>query len=1158
MRIIYTLLFLLISLVSFGQFQKTITQYRLNPELTESDYKSKTIILKEKREFRGVLANAPFQQAVEIDQVMQLIGSNEATRIYPNHQKVGDKKDKHGLSYVDLSLMYQIEYNADIPLEKVINTFLSLGCFEYVEPLFLHELLYVADDPDKGLQYHINLIKAPEAWDVTQGDTSIVIGITDTGFLLDHPDIDDAIKYNYNDPIDGIDNDGDGYTDNFYGWDLGDGDSDPSIGTSNHGLWVAGIAAAETDNATFGVGVGFKTKFLPVKIMDAASTLAQAYPGIVYAADHGCAVINCSWGSANSWSQYGQDIINYATVNQGALVVAAAGNSNLEEPYYPAAYDNVISCATTDSTDIKNNWATHHKTVDVCGTGGWMYSTKQNYNFGSVGSGSSFSAPVVSAVAALVKSQFPTYSPLQIGEQIKATTDDIYGIPANASYEGLLGTGRVNAFRAVTESGTPAIYMINEQYSSPNGLVFASGDTVTLTGDFINYLSLSGVASASLTSNSAFINVISGSSTLGAISTLSSVDNSSEPFVFEILGGAPNNTNVELIITITDDMGYTHEQCLSITINRNYADMDVNNLLMTITSKGRFGYNSANQADGSGLTYQGSAPMFWEMNFMVAHSTTQVSFDRDDEFQIEESLSILKPGLESDKDMRATFNDDPASNKLKIKVKQKALGWDDAGKENFIICEFNIINTDTVNLDSIYPALYTDWDIDVWNENYAGYDSINHTGYVYHPGGNWGGVRLLTDYDEANYYAFNNDGANGSMNIYDGYSQTEQYNSVSNGIQRDSASFGDVGHIIGAGPININAGDSVLVAFAVLAGTSLDDLKDAGEEAQTTYDDIRRVIVSLQSLSNVSCYSDCDGEVQVSSTYGIPPYSYSWNDPSGQTSETASGLCPGQYIVTVVDAVGNMDTQNVIVGEPSMMSLSISESNNVSCYGLCDGDVSVAVSGGTASYAYQWSDPSIQGIPDPNLCAGEYTLYVTDANNCLDSIQVVITEPLPLESIISDSVSVSNTGLCDGEATVLASGGTTGYTYLWNDSLSQDSSVANSLCEGNYMVTVTDANGCEVTSTVEIDNPNGILDWSQSGISVFPNPVADDRLNVINQSNASIEMISIYNSIGQLLHQENVSTGQLSINTEQFENGIYFLVIDQNGKQWTQKIEILR
>ena len=119
---------------------------------------------------------------------------------------------------VDLSLFYTLV--ADANSDKVIDELMKTGCFEYVQPKYLHYNLYVPSDSRVESQWHLNTIQAYDAWNICQGDTNVVIGISDSGLDTTVVDIMSNIKYNYADPIDGIDNDNDGFVDNYYGWNI--------------------------------------------------------------------------------------------------------------------------------------------------------------------------------------------------------------------------------------------------------------------------------------------------------------------------------------------------------------------------------------------------------------------------------------------------------------------------------------------------------------------------------------------------------------------------------------------------------------------------------------------------------------------------------------------------------------------------------------------------------------------------------------------------------------------------------------------------------------------------------------------------------------------------------------------------------------------------
>jgi len=220
----------------------------------------------------------------------------------------------------------------------------------------------------------------------------------------------------------------------------------------------------------------------------------------------------------------------------------------------------------------------------------------------------------------------------------------------------------------------------------------------------------------------------------------------------------------------------------------------------------------------------------------------------------------------------------------------------------------------------------------------------------------------------------------------------------------------------------------------------------------------------------VSCNAACDGDATVSASGGTGVYTYSWSTTPSQSTTTATGLCVGSYDVTVTDENSCDTIISVIINEPAALSLSIT-GIDASCNGGLDGSADLTVNGGTPNYNYLWSNGATSE-DITNLATGTYTVTVTDANSCQDSISITINEPTAIT--LSASVTNANCAQADGSATVVAAGGTGAYVYSWGTTPAQTNATATGLALGTYDVTVYDANGCnETTSATLIDVPGG-------------------------------------------------------------------------------------
>ncbi|MCO4806846.1 MAG: hypothetical protein KC456_09665, partial [Flavobacteriales bacterium] len=224
------------------------------------------------------------------------------------------------------------------------------------------------------------------------------------------------------------------------------------------------------------------------------------------------------------------------------------------------------------------------------------------------------------------------------------------------------------------------------------------------------------------------------------------------------------------------------------------------------------------------------------------------------------------------------------------------------------------------------------------------------------------------------------------------------------------------------------------------------------------------------TTSNVSCNGGNDGSATASGTGGSGTYTgYAWT--TGGTAATVTGLTAGTYTVTVTDNNGCTGTASTTITEPTVLSVTATESN-VSCFGGNDGSASASASGGTSSYSYSWSTGG-SGSSITGLTAGTYTVTATDANGCTETDVVILTQPTVLVASIGTPTDVSCNGGNDGAATASATGGTTSYSYAWSGG-GGSSATATGLTAGTYTVTVTDANGCTDTESTTIAQPTAV------------------------------------------------------------------------------------
>lgn len=257
------------------------------------------------------------------------------------------------------------------------------------------------------------------------------------------------------------------------------------------------------------------------------------------------------------------------------------------------------------------------------------------------------------------------------------------------------------------------------------------------------------------------------------------------------------------------------------------------------------------------------------------------------------------------------------------------------------------------------------------------------------------------------------------------------------------------------------------------AGSYTLTIKDGAGCTQTliaTLSDPTGPTVTVVS-SSATCNGLCNGSATVN-VVGTNPININWSPPISSTNSVVTGLCQGTFAVNVSDATNCLISQTITIAQPPTFSLN-PVVTNPKCGVACDGTITTSPAGGTAPYSYTWTPGSINSPTLSNICGGNYTANITDGNNCSYTQTFVVTQPTSITVTFTKRDALCN-GVCSGTVTAIPSGGTGSYTYSWTPVGSFPGSILNNLinlCANIYTVTVTDANNCSTTATVQISDP---------------------------------------------------------------------------------------
>jgi subtilisin family serine protease len=402
----------------------------------------------------------------------------------------------------ELDRIYKIEVDLEPGqvIEDVVAAYNSNPEVEYAELNYIVSICRTPNDPLYLTQWSLNNtgqmypesgrfnhppgtpdadIDAPKVWDVNTGSAQIVVAVIDTGVDYAHRDLLTNIWVNIDEIAgNGVDDDGNGYIDDIYGYDFFHNDSDPKD-DNGHGTHCAGIIAAQGDNGLDTTGVCWNAEIMALKFLGPGGTgnLINAVSAFYYAVDNGADITSNSW-VGGMYSQTVQQAIDYA-YSQGVIMVAAAGNGNTSVPFYPAHYDHIISVAATDSDDNRPSFSNYGQWIDIAAPGVDVLSLRATdtligtaYDrYTTVLSGTSMACPHIAAACALL---FGIYPGVQIDLLEQALTDSADRIAPE-----ICASGRLNVYAALLRMRGPqgTVWIGDDVYSCSGRIEIRLFDT---------------------------------------------------------------------------------------------------------------------------------------------------------------------------------------------------------------------------------------------------------------------------------------------------------------------------------------------------------------------------------------------------------------------------------------------------------------------------------------------------------------------------------------------------------------------------------------------------------------------------------------------------------------------------------------------------------
>jgi subtilisin family serine protease len=494
----------------------------------------------------------------------------------------------------NLSRWYKFEFPLEVATLDVLNGFQNLTFVEASQPNLLRKFDYQPNDPLYNGCWHLEKIKADSAWDIHRGSYLVDICIVDSGIDTAHVDLREQMWLNYGEDISGplgvpdsvldiydmnlLDDDGNGYVNDFWGWDFSQWDMypyDDQAYLGSHGTHCSGDASARTDNGIGVAGVGFATRIMTCRAADLGNpgyiNTGAALNGIYYAANNGASAISLSWGGPQL-APGEQEAITYAW-NQGAVICASAGNNGATGPYnhYPSKCDHTIAVGASNQNDQRAGFSNYCITrfdgnCDVMSPGVAILGPTMGGGY-QAWDGTSMATPIVAGIAGLIRGLAPQLTAAEVETLICNNCDDISAQNPGIAY-GIYGFGRVNAFNCLLDLAPYFYYSSYQITDNGNNDGRADpGETIQLTVNILNDARAQNAQgiSAILSCEDDAVNITTSQSAYNTINAGATSPNTT-PFVFEVLPCWPHY--VTFYLTLSGEVGLPIEVHFDLELGR--------------------------------------------------------------------------------------------------------------------------------------------------------------------------------------------------------------------------------------------------------------------------------------------------------------------------------------------------------------------------------------------------------------------------------------------------------------------------------------------------------------------------------------------------------------------------------------------------------------